>query len=147
MLKWQMPLNDWNVITKQQQHINPWYAWSSHPFFFLLHVFSRLLLPSSHGIHLPPFLVTAFCITNRISKEKKKEKRQHKHNKMYSAKNMSFTFKDKCILFKLSKMKTVYLWNKVQQLHCISLFWGGIHLHIPLHRKRLVYIEQELDIL
>lgn len=79
--------------------------------------------------------------------KKKKEKRQHKHNKMYSAKNMSFTFKDKCILFKLSKMKIVYLWNKVQQLHCISLFWGGIHLHIPLHRKRLVYIEQELDIL
>lgn len=76
MLKcpWQMPLNDWNVITKEQQHINPWYAWSSHPFFFLLHVFSRLLLPSSHGIHLPPFLVTAFCITNRISKEKKKRR-------------------------------------------------------------------------
>lgn len=70
--------------------------------------FSRLLLPSSHGIHLPPFLVTAFCITNRMSNKKRKEKRQHKHNKMYSSKKkMSFPFKDKWILLKLSKMKIV----------------------------------------
>lgn len=101
--------------------VHPWQEGPSHPFLFLLHVFSWPLLPSSHSIH--------------------------------SAKNMSFPFNDTWILFKLSKMKILYLWKQSEntveqiQLHCISLFWDGTPLHTPLHRKRLVCIKQELDIL